>query len=458
MKRTSALGLSGFGAVALLAAVGLYATTGGLPWIVALIAGMWCVSAGAVVLDPRVGAAVAGLCGLLVSLYLGAQHLPSAAPSLCSVSSVLDCDTVNRSTHSELFGVPIAYLGSAFYAGLIALGFQARRSAAKYAAGGSLVLAGGVIAVLYSLFLAWASTQLGAWCLFCISLYGINALILAAGVLWARQGRAAGAPGIVAAVMGSGGDRSLSTLGGAGLLVLIATMGWYSAQVPATASSAGGATGAAPPPPLASLFEAPGGPIGLDGTEPIAGDPNAPYLVVEWADFQCPYCASVAPELHDLVEREPALQIRFKHYPISGDCNRFVEGSRHADSCRAATAMECARHQGRAWELNRLMFKNNSNLDDAGIKFMAGQVGVDPAVFAACMADPKSLEAVKEDVEAAGLAMVEGTPAIFLRGLNGDEWVRIIGGAQELAMLVAAHKAGTPIPPTPPAAKHDHEH
>jgi protein-disulfide isomerase/uncharacterized membrane protein len=458
MKRTYALGMSGLGAVALLAAAVLFATSGGLPWILALIAGMWLISAGAVVLDPRVGAAVAGLCGLLVSLYLGAQHLPSAAPSLCSVSSVLDCDTVNRSAYSELFGVPIAYLGSAFYGGLVALGFLARRATGQqYAAGGSLVLAGGAISVVYSLFLAWASTQVGAWCLFCISLYGINALTLVAGVLWSRQGRGADAPGIVAAVMGSGGDRSLSTMGGTGLLVLIAAMAWYSAQGPATATSTGGAGGAEPV-ALASLFEAPGGPIGLDGTEPIAGDPNAPYLVVEWADFQCPYCASVAPELHDLVEREPLIQIRFKHYPISGDCNRFVEGSRHENACRAATAMECARHQGRAWELNRLMFKNNNNLDEAGIKFMAGQVGVDPVVFAECLADPKSVEAVKEDVEAAGVAMVEGTPAIFLRGINGDEWVRIVGGAQELATLVAAHKAGTPIPGTPPAAKHDHEH
>ena len=458
MKRTYALGLTGLGAVALLAAVGLYASSGGLPWILALIAGMWLISAGAVVFDPRVGAAVAGLCGLLVSLYLGGQHLPSAAPSQCNVSDLLNCDVVNRSAYSELFGVPIAYLGSAFYGGLVALGFLARRTAERYAAGGSLVLAGGVVAVFYSLFLAWASAQLGAYCLFCISLYGINALILVAGILWARQARGSDAPGIVAAVMGSGGDRSLSTLGGTGLLVLIAAMAWYSAQGPATAASAGGAAGPATPESLAALFEAAGGPIGLDGTEPISGDPNAPYLVVEWADFQCPYCAAVAPELHDLVEREPAVQIRFKHYPISEECNRFVDGQRHADSCRAATAMECARHQGRAWELNRLMFKNNSNLDEAGIKFMAGQVGVDPVVFAECLADPKSVDAIREDVEAAGLAHVEGTPSIFLRGLNGDEWVRVIGGAQELATLVAAHKAGTAMPATPAPAKHDHEH
>jgi protein-disulfide isomerase/uncharacterized membrane protein len=456
MNRSLAVALGALGALALVGAVGLYATVGGLPWILALIAGMWLLSGGAVARDPALGAAVAGLCGLLVSLYLGAQHLPSAAPSACSVSSVLDCDVVNRSAWSELFGVPIAYLGSAFYGGLVALGLLSRRQAERYRAAGPLVVAGGVVSVLYSVFLAWASSQLGAFCLFCISLYGINALVLGAGVLWARRdGQPVGA-GLALAVKG-GNDRSFSSLGGVGLAVLVVAMGWYSSQAGpkggASTAGAGGAGSAGPV--LSELFEAPGGPISLDGTEPVMGDPNAPYLLVEWADFQCPYCAMVAPELHDLVAREPALQVRFKHYPISDICNRFVTGTRHADSCRAAAAMECARHQGRAFELNRLMFKNNTNLDDAGVRFMAGQVGVDPAVFDQCLADPRTMDAVREDVEAAGVAGVEGTPALFLRGLRGDEWVRVVGGAAEVAALVAAHKAGKPIPPTPAAAPHD---
>ena len=156
------------------------------PIVGGIVAG-WLIIIGLLVWRRPLGVAAAGLMGLGVSLYLGRQHHPSAGSSFCSVDDVFNCDVVNRSEYSELFGVPIAFLGAGFYAACLFIGVMLEREPKHHARGAHIVAFGGLFAVLYSGFLAWASSQLGSWCLFCISLYGVNALLLVGGVLNAQR-------------------------------------------------------------------------------------------------------------------------------------------------------------------------------------------------------------------------------------------------------------------------------
>ena len=414
--------------------------------IIAIIAAGWILSLALMTRNRLLGAAVASVFGVAVSLYLGVQHHPSAGESFCSVDSVFNCDTVNRSQWSEVAGIPIALLGAGFYGAMAAVSALGLRSPQSYPRVGTLLTLGGAIGVALSVFLAWASLQLGAWCLFCISLYGVNAILLAAG-LW--QDKASEEPfGARVSGLFVGKDGSLGPAVGAGLLVFVASMFFYNGL------GKGGAPGTAAAPgssgkDLSAMFMTAAAPLELDGTEPVLGDPAAPYTIVEFADFECPYCGKVAPELVELQRSNPKIKFLFKNYPISDVCNDQVEGARHENACNAAYAGECARQQGRFWQLDEMMFKNQEFLAPADILFMADQLKLDKTAFANCLRDPRTVAAIKADVAAAAKVKVMGTPAIFMHGLAGDTWVQVNGFGDEIRALIAAKEAGT-LPPPPP--------
>ena len=431
---------------------GLFAVAAGVAWsqghqlesLMGAILAAWTVSLGSGRVNRWLGLLVANSSALMVSVYLGVQHKGAAGKSICSVSQTFDCDKVNSSVHAELFDIPIAFLGSSFYAGVIALAILSLRSSGSYKLAPNIVAAGAVVSVFYSAFLAYASVDIGAWCLFCISLYGLNAITLYLSWGLAKENEEGVLKGALA------GGRSTNAFLGSALVMLIGTMAWYNSgadDVPQGDSVDD----------LSSLFSAPEGDLVLDGTEPTYGAASAKYTVVEFADFECPYCGRLFPEIHNLPKQEPSIQLMFKHYPLSGLCNEGLGTERHKNACGAARASDCAKRQGKFWELTRLMFKNQKHLDIEGIEIMAKQVGLDVDALKTCIDDPLTDAKVRADVAHGSAAGVHSTPSLFLRGLYGDQWVLVSSGPKGVAKLVAAHKAGKPFPAEPPPFK-PHKH
>ncbi len=395
--------------------------------------------------DAALGVLAASGTGALASVYLTTQHFvaKSGGESLCNVSSVINCDKINTSEHSELGGVPIALYGLGFYAAMAFLGYAVRGS--KGASAGALILLGGVMAVGYDIFLAWASYQEGALCIFCTLTWVLNATLLGCGYALTKK-----AGGQLGDLLGKGlADHAGPTLV-VGMLVFIVGV-VVSRQASAPTVTASGAID------FSALYEKPVGRIELDGTEPVKGDPAAKFTLVEWADYECPHCALMAPVLKTIVAENKDVKLLFKHYPIAQECNRFVPFAGHQFACAAAAAAECARLQGRFWELSEAMFKNQKYLAPSDIRFMAEKQGIEVASFDACLQNPASSDAVKADVEGGGTAGIEGTPSIFLLGTHGDQWVRLKIGPGDVAAvnaLLAAARAGQPLPapsePTPP--------
>ncbi len=415
----------------------LIATTS-LSILAAGIGAGWLVGGGLLAWRRMVGVAALALMGVGISTYLGIQHHPDMGASVCTVSATIDCDRVNRSAASELGGVPIAFIGTAYYAAACALALLAMMRPEKYRLAGHALLGTGALAVVYSLFLTWVSYTLGAICPFCVALYGINLLICGGGWLAVRETDVPTMAGIAGVIRGSD-DGSRGPLVGVGIGALALCLWGYSTL---------GAPAADPADPtsLARLMERPKGALTLDGTEPMMGDPSAKYTVVEFADFQCPSCARIAPGMHELAADHPELKVLFKHYPISGLCNPLIEGPAHENACAAAAAAECARQQGRFWELSRLMFKNQSYLDADSLRFMVEQVGLDQAEFERCHADPATTVAVQTDIAHANEVGLSGTPTLFLQGLEGDAWVQVHHGPEDVAALITAHQEGREIP------------
>ena len=408
----------------------------------------WAVSAGLVAWKRHAGALAAAVFGLAVSLYLGLQHHSSAGQSACSVSEYFDCDAVNSSVYAELGGIPIAFLGAAFYGAVAAAGALALARPASYRLAGHVVTVGALLSVVYSAFLAYVSLSvIGKACLFCISLYGVNAILLAAGLLTVRDSGTSLGDGLLPGMLGKD-DKSLGAMVTAGLVVFIGSMAWYNSLGPSSESAAAAEVAAqnpTDPAALRKLYSRPAGSLEVDGTEPILGSPSAPYTLVEFADFECPYCGLVFPQLHDLVDANSDLQLQFKHYPLSPICNESMGRDMHPLACGAAASAECARQQGKFWELSDLMFKNQQFLKPDEVSFMAKQAGLDLSAFSACVADSRAMDAVKADIAHAEAVGITGTPSLFLKGVVGDGWVKVEGGPEEVALLLEAARKGVEL-------------
>lgn len=406
------------------------------------------------------GLLVASIFGAALSAYLAYQHQQAlqGVSSICNISSVISCDAVNTSRYSEIFGIPIALLGLGFYAAVGWLSFKFVRAgdapstvaaldarvvsadAGRNAAG---MIAGlSVLAVGYDIYLAYASYSLGSICIFCTATWAVNVLLLVGSTLAARgvsPGRALAA---------EGGSSVITFLG----TVIVANIVYQANDAtPVRVGADGTKTADAAPLELGTLYEQPAGQVTLDGTEPMKGDPNARFTFVEWADFECPHCAVMFASMEEVLVENKDVKLYYRHYPISQACNRFVEGGRHENACQAAAASECARLQGRFWELSGQMFKNQEYLGKDDVRFMVEQVGMDPKAFETCMNDPATAQAIVADVEGGGTAQISGTPSIFLKGAVGDGWVRVIGGKEAITTILEAARSGKPMPAAPPA-------
>jgi len=148
------------------------------------------------------------------------------------------------------------------------------------------------------------------------------------------------------------------------------------------------------------------------GTSPVDGPADAWVTVVEFSDFQCPYCGAVQPTLKAVLSAYgPDVRHVFKHFPLSF----------HAHARTTAVAAECARAQSRFWEFHDLVFASQAALFNSGtfetnLAADAGQAWVDVASWQACRSDPANAARVDADVSAGKLAGIGGTPSFVVNG------------------------------------------
>ena len=157
-------------------------------------------------------------------------------------------------------------------------------------------------------------------------------------------------------------------------------------------------------------------PVPVEGS-PQRGPADAWVTLVEFADFQCPYCRAEEPVLVDLLATYgDDLRLVFKYFPLA---------PLHPYAQAAAVAAECAGEQGRFWEMHDLLFV--TALDDATLLADAGQVGgLDLPTWQACIASPEAAGVVAADLALGEGLGVPGTPTFVL---NGVEVVGAVPGA-----------------------------
>jgi len=171
--------------------------------------------------------------------------------------------------------------------------------------------------------------------------------------------------------------------------------------------------------------------------DPSYGPANAPVTIIEFSDFQCPFCSRVGPSLTKLKERfGDSIRIVFRDLPIQ---------QIHPQAAKAAEAASCANEQKKFWEMHDTLFANQQKLDVPSLKQHAATIGLDAAAFATCLDSGKYATDWQKDSADAAAAGVNSTPAFFING-------RPLIGAQpyeQFAEIVAEElgRLGKPVPP-----------
>jgi protein-disulfide isomerase len=144
------------------------------------------------------------------------------------------------------------------------------------------------------------------------------------------------------------------------------------------------------------------------------GPASAPVKIIEFSDFQCPYCQRAHPTIQEVLNTYgDRVQLVYRHFPLPN----------HSNARPAAEASQCAAEQEKFWQYHDRLFANQSRLSSADLKQHAAELGLDAAKFNACVDTRKYKTQVEADLQDGEQAGVNGTPAFFING-------RILSGAQ----------------------------
>lgn len=153
--------------------------------------------------------------------------------------------------------------------------------------------------------------------------------------------------------------------------------------------------------------------------DPSLGPATAPVTIIEFADYECPYCAESATVLRQLLTKYPnELRLVYRDFPMPG----------HENATNAALAAECADEQGLFWEMHDLLFANPTAHDADSLERYAQQIGISVSDFRVCMSSQRYADEIERDVADGRSYGVHGTPAFFINGYRHT-------GFTELAMF-----------------------
>ena len=154
-------------------------------------------------------------------------------------------------------------------------------------------------------------------------------------------------------------------------------------------------------------LDAPRVEIVVAATEPAKGPANAPVTIVEYSDFQCPYCARVTPALDQIAKAYPdKVRIVFRDFPLP----------MHPEAQPAAEAAKCAQEQGQFWAYHDKLFASQAQLGGESYKKFAAELGLDAQKFATCYDEGRYRDDIMVSARSGQQNGVSGTPAFFVNG------------------------------------------
>jgi protein-disulfide isomerase len=209
--------------------------------------------------------------------------------------------------------------------------------------------------------------------------------------------------------------KTLDVVSTVAILAAAATLIWTTFRAPSEASR-----------PQRSSVPLPREPVSI-ADSPTRGRADAPVVVIEFSDFECPFCSrfvkDTLPELQTTYIDAGKVQFAFRHLPLT---------KIHEHALAAATTADCAGAQGKFWQVHDALFARAGRLTQPDLEAAVSESGVDRARLASCVADSKA-ERVNRDIAEAKNLQLSGTPVFLLGTRQGDGRVAIksvISGAR----------------------------
>ncbi len=144
-----------------------------------------------------------------------------------------------------------------------------------------------------------------------------------------------------------------------------------------------------------------------DNSPPFKGWENAPVIIVNYTDFQCPYCAKLGSIFEKLLELYPGkIKIIFKNYPLRN----------HKYARKAASLAMAAHQKGKFWEVHDRIFENHDQINDVKLMEIRREFGFDTPEFRTLMYSPKIQKIISSDIAEAKVMGVKSTPSVFVNG------------------------------------------
>jgi len=344
----------------------------------------------------------------------GSEHFRSS----CNIGQTFNCDVIAASSYSELFaGLPLSSFGAGWFLGIFIISVIAhsvfwRRESTRALLGMSMA---GVLVSLY--YFAVMALRLKTFCLFCL---GVDAMAVAA-------------LGLTLSLRPEGFREhpwepskwkvfAFTVLGS----LLAMTIGLRGLDQ--STSSEGSLESAE------RILSSPVERIPEEGLSSVIGPQNAPITIVEFSDFQCPYCRLGALSLNTVFNRYPGkIKVIFRHFPLDQSCNSEVQSTAHPAACEAAQIAHCAHQQGRFDIVYETLFEKQSQLQAGHVLHLIQPIpGLQMSTLEACMNSPETQVKISQDIQAGKQLKVEGTPTFFINGhrivgiLPPQDWYKII--------------------------------
>jgi len=154
----------------------------------------------------------------------------------------------------------------------------------------------------------------------------------------------------------------------------------------------------------------------------VRGDKDAPVTIVEWSDFECPFCArffeQTLPSIEEEYIKTGKVKLIYRDFPLSF----------HTNAQKAAEAAECAGEQGKYWEMHDLLFAQGVQGGVAGFKQYAKTLGLNTAKFDTCLDSGAMAGEVQKDMADGAAVGIQGTPGFIVNG-------KLVSGAQPFAVF-----------------------
>ncbi len=370
--------------------------------------------------------------GLATCLYLFIHHtrLESGiqeSASFCSFGRFVDCDSVNISRFSEIFGVPIAALGALYFFTLLSLSFLVT-SQDKFFINLQRFMAWITgLATIYNLVLLFIVqiVILKSFCLMCfltyvctgghlffnIKLAGVDEKTIKNKLLNAFKRPEFSSFKTMSHMRWIFGAISLITF-----ISLLSVLPYFIRS----SSSANTFVENSIQQFFVTWKDLPQRKLPVSLNDGTWGDPNSPVQIVEFSDFECPFCRKAAFTIHTTLKLfENRVFFVFKNFPLDSSCNPNLPYQLHAHACKLARLAACAQTRGKFWAFHDLAFLKMSDEDikegfDHISEILRPVFTVEE--IAACLSDSKTLKKVTEDIQTGTSLKIKSTPSIFING------------------------------------------